>query len=191
MAGQNHVDPSKNASAPLGGGARISLAQRGRAGMQFLGALQHYTGGELRSIARAQFEADADGQAIMARKDQPDPRSWPERIAERRAVNSPSEHSTATSAIVTLVFENVFLVRGEEGAITPKILDFGLSKSSIRFGGPRDSDRITFTRHAEMRRRGKRNSLRNAGILNAGEAKTSERWYITDDRPASFVMIGA
>ena len=40
MAGQNHVDPSKNASAPLGGGARISLAQRGRAGMQFLGALR-------------------------------------------------------------------------------------------------------------------------------------------------------
>ncbi|MFO0563597.1 MAG: protein kinase [Polyangiales bacterium] len=41
--------------------------------------------------------------------------------------------------------ENVFLVRGEDGAITPKILDFGLSKSSIRFGGPRDSDRITGT----------------------------------------------
>jgi serine/threonine protein kinase len=41
--------------------------------------------------------------------------------------------------------ENVFLVRGDEGAVTPKILDFGLSKSSIRFGGPRDSDRITGT----------------------------------------------
>jgi serine/threonine protein kinase len=41
--------------------------------------------------------------------------------------------------------ENVFLVRGDEGAITPKILDFGLSKSSIRFDGPRDSDRITGT----------------------------------------------
>lgn len=41
--------------------------------------------------------------------------------------------------------ENVFLVRGEDGAITPKILDFGLSKSAIRFGGPRDSDRITGT----------------------------------------------
>jgi serine/threonine-protein kinase len=41
--------------------------------------------------------------------------------------------------------ENVFLVHGEAGAITPKILDFGLSKSSIRFDGPRDSDRITGT----------------------------------------------
>ena len=86
MAGQNHVDPSKNASAPLGGGARISLAQRGRAGMQFLGALQHYTGGELRSIARAEFDADPDGQAINARRSEPDARGWPERIAERRAV---------------------------------------------------------------------------------------------------------
>jgi hypothetical protein len=35
----------------------------------------------------------------------------------------------------------------------------------------RDSDRITFTKHAEMRRRGKRNSLRNAGILNAVRPK--------------------
>jgi serine/threonine-protein kinase len=41
--------------------------------------------------------------------------------------------------------ENVFLVRGEDGATTPKILDFGLSKSSIRFEGPRDTDRITGT----------------------------------------------
>ncbi|MBL8685689.1 MAG: protein kinase [Myxococcales bacterium] len=41
--------------------------------------------------------------------------------------------------------ENVFLVRGEDGAVTPKILDFGLSKSSIRFGTPRESDRITGT----------------------------------------------
>lgn len=80
------LDPSRNASAPLGGGARISLLQRGRAGMQFLGALQHYTGGELRSIARAQFDADAEGQAINARRHEPDARSWPERIAERRAV---------------------------------------------------------------------------------------------------------
>lgn len=86
MAGQNHVDASKNASAPLGGGSRISLAQRGRAGMQFLGALQHYTGGELRSIARAEFDADPDGQAINARRSEADARGWPERIAERRAV---------------------------------------------------------------------------------------------------------
>jgi len=41
--------------------------------------------------------------------------------------------------------ENVFLVRGEDGETSPKILDFGLSKSSIRFGAARDSDRITGT----------------------------------------------
>jgi serine/threonine protein kinase len=41
--------------------------------------------------------------------------------------------------------ENVFLVRGEDGETSPKILDFGLSKSSIRFGSARDSDRITGT----------------------------------------------
>jgi serine/threonine-protein kinase len=41
--------------------------------------------------------------------------------------------------------ENVFLVRADDGSITPKILDFGLSKSSIHFANSRDSDRITGT----------------------------------------------
>lgn len=41
--------------------------------------------------------------------------------------------------------ENVFLERDEDGKLTPKILDFGLSKSSVRFGATRESDRITGT----------------------------------------------
>jgi SAM-dependent methyltransferase len=86
MLDEKRIDQSKNATPTLGGGGRISLPQRGRAGMQFLGALQHYTGGELRAIARAEFEADPDGKAIIARKDEDAGRTWRERIAERRAV---------------------------------------------------------------------------------------------------------
>jgi serine/threonine-protein kinase len=41
--------------------------------------------------------------------------------------------------------DNVFLARGEDGTITPKILDFGLSKSTFRFEEPRSSDRVTAT----------------------------------------------
>jgi SAM-dependent methyltransferase len=86
MLDEKRIDQSTNATPTLGGGGRISLPQRGRAGMQFLGALQHYTGGELRSIARAEFEADPDGKAFVARKNEPEGRKWRERIAERRAV---------------------------------------------------------------------------------------------------------
>ncbi len=86
MLDEQRIDQSKNASPTLAGGARIQLRQRGRAGMQFLGALQHYTGGELRSIARDEFEADPDGKDIIARKDDPASGNWQERIAERRVV---------------------------------------------------------------------------------------------------------
>ena len=86
MFNQKPIDQSKNARQTLGGGARIALRQRGRAGMQFLGALQHYTGGELRAIARAEFEADPGLSAIAAREAEPPGVNWPERIAERRAV---------------------------------------------------------------------------------------------------------
>ncbi|MBL8680542.1 MAG: serine/threonine protein kinase [Myxococcales bacterium] len=41
--------------------------------------------------------------------------------------------------------ENVFLVRGEGGVPTAKVLDFGLSKSTVRFGAVRESDNITAT----------------------------------------------
>lgn len=83
---QTKGDQSKNAAPTLGGGGRLQLPQRGRAGMQFLGALQHYTGGALRSIARTEFETDPDGQAIIARKDEPTNQSWQERIEARKAV---------------------------------------------------------------------------------------------------------
>lgn len=39
--------------------------------------------------------------------------------------------------------DNVFLARDEQGGVTPKILDFGLSKPTVRFGVGRESDQIT------------------------------------------------
>jgi serine/threonine protein kinase len=41
--------------------------------------------------------------------------------------------------------ENVFLVRESDGTLTPKILDFGLSKPAIELSGPQSSEPITGT----------------------------------------------
>lgn len=41
--------------------------------------------------------------------------------------------------------ENVFLVRGDGDVPTAKVLDFGLSKNTVRFGAVRESDNITAT----------------------------------------------
>jgi SAM-dependent methyltransferase len=45
------------------------LSQRARASVQVLGAMQDFSSGALRPVARACFENDPDGQAIMARTD--------------------------------------------------------------------------------------------------------------------------
>ncbi len=63
----------------------ISLAQRGRAGMEFLGSLQGYVAGTVRQRARADFNADPEGAALAknwAQRNEP----WPERIAKAKAV---------------------------------------------------------------------------------------------------------
>ena len=43
-----------------------SLNQRGRAAMQFLGSAQRYSSSKLRPVARAEFEADPEGRAVIA-----------------------------------------------------------------------------------------------------------------------------
>lgn len=63
----------------------VSLAQRGRAGMEFLGSLQNYVAGTVRQRARADFNADPEGAALAqnwAQRNEP----WPERIAKAKAV---------------------------------------------------------------------------------------------------------
>lgn len=77
-----------NAAAPK----RLQFAQRGRAGMQFLGSLQAFTGGALRMQARTAFEADAEGQAVIARWNEPSNESWAARIAQAREI---AERSTS------------------------------------------------------------------------------------------------
>ena len=64
----------------------VNLSQRGRAGLQFLGSLQHFSSGTLRPQARTDFETDPDGAALMARPASGSNAPWPERIAEARAV---------------------------------------------------------------------------------------------------------
>lgn len=72
----------QNAAPPT----RLQFRQRGRAGMQFLGSLQSFTGSDLRACARRAFEGDADGQSILARWNEPSNESWETRIAEAREV---------------------------------------------------------------------------------------------------------
>jgi SAM-dependent methyltransferase len=63
----------------------VSLAQRGRSGLEFLGSLQNYVAGTVRTRARADFNADPEGQALArnwATRNEP----WPERIAKAKAV---------------------------------------------------------------------------------------------------------
>lgn len=43
-----------------------SLSQRGRAGVEFLGAVQTFSSGSVRSKAREDFESDPDGQEMMS-----------------------------------------------------------------------------------------------------------------------------
>jgi len=63
----------------------VSFAQRGRAGMEFLGSLQHFVAGTVRQRARADFNADPEGAALAqnwAKRNEP----WPERISKAKAV---------------------------------------------------------------------------------------------------------
>jgi SAM-dependent methyltransferase len=80
-----------NASLPdtskilFGPAKSVSFAQRGRAGMEFLGSLQNYVAGTVRQRARADFNADPEGAALAqnwSSRNEP----WSERIAKAKAV---------------------------------------------------------------------------------------------------------
>jgi SAM-dependent methyltransferase len=63
------------------------LSQRARASVQVLGAMQDFSSGRLRALAKSQFEADPDGQAIMARPaDAGLNETWRDRNARTREV---------------------------------------------------------------------------------------------------------
>jgi SAM-dependent methyltransferase len=64
-----------------------ALSQRARASVQVLGSMQDFSSGALRPVARALFENDPDGQAIIAQKDQDGINEpWSERNARTREV---------------------------------------------------------------------------------------------------------
>lgn len=82
MTNASLPDPSK---LPFGQAKFVSLAQRGRAGMEFLGSLQSYVGGTVRQRALADFNADPEGAALAqnwSQRNEP----WSERIAKAKAV---------------------------------------------------------------------------------------------------------
>ena len=64
-----------------------SLSQRGRAGIELLGTVQNYSSSQVRSLARADFESDPDGKALIDAKQrggQNEP--WSERIEKTKEV---------------------------------------------------------------------------------------------------------
>ncbi len=72
-----HV-PSKN---------QLTLSQRGRSGLQFLGSLQPYMSSRVRDIARTEFAEDPEGKAIIAEHERGGSNEpWEERIARSKAV---------------------------------------------------------------------------------------------------------
>jgi len=87
----------------------VSLAQRGRSGMEFLGSLQHYVAGTVRTRARAEFNADPEGQALAEtwkdRRNEP----WSDRIAKAKAVAERSKAYRYERLMQRYVAEEVYI----------------------------------------------------------------------------------
>jgi len=64
----------------------VTFAQRGRAGLEFLGSLQGYVAGTVRQRVRSDFNADPEGAALAADWKGPRDGPWSERIARAKAV---------------------------------------------------------------------------------------------------------
>ncbi|WP_446831823.1 class I SAM-dependent methyltransferase [Candidatus Foliamicus sp.] len=62
----------------------IPLDQRSRAGLQFLGSLQHYSSSHIRDLARSQFLATERGRALMEAETDPEPTTQLKRASEAR-----------------------------------------------------------------------------------------------------------
>ncbi len=62
----------------------IQLSQRGRAGLQFLGSLQHYSSSHIRDIAREQFAASEKGKELLEAETELEPRAQLKRAREAR-----------------------------------------------------------------------------------------------------------
>lgn len=67
-------------------GAAVTLSQRGRAGMEFLGSLQSFSSSALRAEARAAFAADPDGARLLREGPPGANEGWEGRIERAREV---------------------------------------------------------------------------------------------------------
>ena len=87
-----------------------SLSQRGRASMQFLGAAQRYSSSVLRPVARADFESDPEGRAVIAQAAANTPPSGkPEWLSQARRVAEKSANFQMERFLQRIVAEEVFL----------------------------------------------------------------------------------
>ena len=62
----------------------IQLSQRSRAGLQFLGSLQHFSSSHIREVARKQFAASEKGRKLLEAEVEPEPRAQLKRAREAR-----------------------------------------------------------------------------------------------------------
>jgi SAM-dependent methyltransferase len=70
----------------------FTLSQRGRAGIDILGALQQFSSSHIRAAARAEFEADRDAEALSPDKPWGNSNeSWDERIGRAREIAERSQ----------------------------------------------------------------------------------------------------
>ena len=62
----------------------IQIGQRHRAGLQFLGSLQHFSSSHIRDLAREQFAATEKGRKLLEAEVEPEPRAQLKRAREAR-----------------------------------------------------------------------------------------------------------
>jgi len=87
MSNASLPDPARDAApGPYAHPRTVAFAQRGRAGLEFLGSLQGYVAGTVRQRARADFNADPEGAALAANWQGRHAEPWPERILKAKAV---------------------------------------------------------------------------------------------------------
>lgn len=87
-----------------------SLSQRGRAAMQFLGSAQRYSSAKLRPVARADFESDPEGRAVIAEAAANTPSSGkPAWLAKARRIAEKSPNYQMERFLQRIVAEEVFL----------------------------------------------------------------------------------
>ena len=89
----------------------VTLDQRGRSGLEILGSMQKFTSAYVRGKAKAAFEADPEGAAIVRGWNDRHNEPWAERIAKARDVAERSAAYGAERLLQRYVAEEVY-VRG-------------------------------------------------------------------------------